>query len=201
LEKAGQAMNRLNTLFFLWDSNLSSPEHQAISSKIQPKLAAFGDEITQNSALFKRVEAVYAKRDGLSSEQTRLVWDSYTGFVRSGAKLKPSTKKRVAAINQELASLYDKFGNAVLADENTFITLGKDDVAGLPQSFVNAIGASAKARGIDGYIVKNTRSAMEPFLTFSTRRDLRERYGVPISCAGKIQEPIILSAILAVSWP
>jgi len=189
LEKAGQAMNRLNTLFFIWDSNLSSPEHQAISSKIQPKLAAFGDEITQNSALFKRVEAVYAKREGLNSEQSRLVWDSYTGFVRSGAKLKSAAKKSVAAINQELASLYDKFGNAVLADENTFITLGKDDVDGLPQSFVNAIGASAKSRGLDGYIIKNTRSAMEPFLTFSTRRDLREKVWRAYIMRGENQGP------------
>jgi peptidyl-dipeptidase Dcp len=178
LELSGLAMNRLATVYFIWDSNLSSPQLQDISSRIIPKLSAFGDELTQNVALFARLEAVYKARDGmgLTSEQNRLLEETYKNFVRAGAKQNKATKTKIAAINQKLSTLYDTFGNNQLADESTYIELSKADLDGLSDGFIAGLSEAAKAKGKDGlYLVKNTRSAMEPFTTFSTRRDLREK--------------------------
>lgn len=176
-ELAGQAFSRFATVYFIWDSNLSSPELQEISGKILPKFAAYGDEVVQNAALFKRFETLYNNRAklGLNGEQSRLLELTYKNFVRAGAKLSSKAKKRVAAINQRLSSLYDAFGNNQLADESTYIEITEADLDGLPESFKAGIKAAAKSKGKDGYLVKNTRSAMEPFTTFSTRRDLREK--------------------------
>jgi peptidyl-dipeptidase Dcp len=177
LEVSGMPLSRMATAYYVWDSNLSTPELQKISERITPKFAAFGDEISQNPELFSRIEAVYTKRETLelTSEQQRLLWLTYTGFVRSGAKLDAQGKKRVAAINQELATLFDKFGNNVLAEENTVIFITKFDLLGLPESFKAGLASTAKVMKKDGYAIKNTRSAVEPFLTFSERRDLREK--------------------------
>src|SRR5438445_7778284 len=145
-----------------------------------PKLAAFSDQITQNEPLFKRIEAVYnsADKKKLTPEQQRLVWLYYTNFVRSGAKLDEKAKARLSEINQQLAGLFTKFSQNVLFEEdNQFITLKSEaDLAGLPQSLRDAESASAVTRKQPGtWVIINTRSSVEPFLTYSDRRDLRDK--------------------------
>jgi len=125
------------------------------------------------------MSAVYAARakSALSAEQTRLVERVYDQYVRAGAKLDAGQKKRMGDINQELAVLFTDFGNKVLADEDTWIVIEKKaDLAGLPDSLVQSFGAAAKERKLEGkWAVVNTRSSVDPFLTFSSRRELREK--------------------------
>jgi peptidyl-dipeptidase Dcp len=180
LERAGRELTRAISIYNVYSSTMSTPEFQAIERDMAPKLAAFQDKINQNEKLFKRVEVVYQAREksGLTPEQQRLVWLDYTGFVRSGAKLDAAGKKRVADINERLATLYTSFQQNVLADESGYVTyLEKEaDLAGLPPSLVSAAAEAAESKGKKGqWAITNTRSSMEPFLTFSSRRDLREK--------------------------
>ena len=117
---------------------MNTPEFQAVETEMAPKLAAFRDRITQNAKLFERIAAVYDAREtaGLTPEQKRLAWLYYTDFVRAGAKLSPEAKKRVSEVNQRLASLFTKFSQNVLADENDYVLFleSETDLAGLPDS-------------------------------------------------------------------
>src|SRR6266436_958411 len=179
LERSGRTLDRVTTLYGVWGSTMAGPEFQAVQREMAPRLAAFNDKITQNEALFKRIEAVYnspAKKK-LNSEQQRLVWLDYTNFVRSGAKLNTADKARLSQINQQLAGLFTKFSQNVLAEEDgQFIALKTDaDLAGLPQSVRDAVAAAATTRKQEGWLISNTRSSVDPFLTYSDRRDLREK--------------------------
>ena len=123
---------------------------------------------------------MYEERDALAlgGEEKRLLWLYYTGFVRNGAKLGPDAKKRLADINQALAKLYTAFGQNLLAEESTQMVLldGEGDLAGLPDPLRVAAAQAAEGRGRKGkWAVVNTRSSVDPFLTYSTRRDLREK--------------------------
>ncbi len=180
LERSGRTLDRVTNIFGIHSSTLSTPEFQAVETEMAPRLAAFQDRITQNEPLFKRIAAVYQARDqaGLTPEQKRLCWLYHTNFVRAGAKLDAAAKKRVAEINERLASLFTSFTQNVLADETDYLTVidNQADLAGLPASLRSAAGAAAEARGHKGkWAVLNTRSSMEPFLTYSDRRDLREK--------------------------
>ncbi|MGA9659964.1 MAG: M3 family metallopeptidase, partial [Asticcacaulis sp.] len=162
----------------VWDSSLSSDAFQKVSAKLSPIRAAFGDEIQQNPLLFQRIETVYNNRAQfkLNPQQDRLLWKTYNGFVRNGAKLTEAQKKEVADINQRLATLFDNFSSNLKHDEAQAVFVTKDDLDGLPENFVASMAAKAKDLGRDGeYAIQNTRSAMEPFTTYSTRRDLREK--------------------------
>ncbi|MFY0570320.1 M3 family metallopeptidase [Archangium lansingense] len=180
LEDAGRTYDDVTTLYGIWGSSMNGPEFQAIQREMAPRLAAFSDEITQNEKLFQRIEAVYNSPDKakLTPEQQRLTWLRYTNFVRAGAKLDAGAKKRLVDINQRLASLYTSFSQNVLADEeNHAVVLESEaDLAGLPDSVRAGAAAGAESRGLKGkWAVTNTRSSMEPFLTYSARRELREK--------------------------
>lgn len=180
MERSGRTLDRVGSIFGVYSSTLSTPEFQAVETEMAPRLAAFQDQITQNEPLFKRIAAVYEARDtaNLTPEQKRLSWLYYTNFVRAGAKLDAAAKKRVAEINERLASLFTTFTQNVLADETDHLTVieNEADLAGLPASLRSAAAAAAEARGHQGkWVVLNTRSSMEPFLTYSDRRDLREK--------------------------
>jgi len=179
-ERAGRTITRIGTIYGVWGGLMSTAEFQAVERKMAPRLAAFSDEITQNTQLFRRIEAVYHSPDksNLSPEQQRLAWLYYTTFVRAGAKLDSTSKKRVAEINEKLAGLFTRFNQNVLADEsNIFLVVEREaDLAGLPQSVKDAAAEAASQKGHPGkWVITNTRSAMEPFLTLSSRRDLREK--------------------------
>jgi peptidyl-dipeptidase Dcp len=180
MERAGQTLDRVSTLYGVWGSTMAGPEFQAVQREMAPKLAAFNDQITQNELLFKRIEAVYnsPNKHKLTSEQQRLTWLYYTNFVRSGAQLKPEAKARLSQINQQLAGLYTKFSQNVLAEEtDQFIVLKSEaDLSGLPQSIRDAAAAAAVTKKQPGtWVLMNTRSSIDPFLTYSDRRDLREK--------------------------
>ncbi|HET6863324.1 MAG TPA: M3 family metallopeptidase, partial [Pyrinomonadaceae bacterium] len=179
LEEAGQELNRVSTLYGVWSSTMNGPEFQVVQREMAPRLAAFNDRITQNELLFKRIEAVYnsPSKNKLNPEQQRLTWLYYTNFVRSGARLAPEAKARLSEINQQLAGLYTKFSQNVLAEEtDQFIVLkSEDELAGLPQSIRDAAAAAATTKKQTGWVIMNTRSSIDPFLTYSDRRDLREK--------------------------
>ena len=174
LEKSGEDLGRIFSYWGIWSSNNSSPEFRAIQQEMAPKLSAFSSQITQNAALFARIEAVYndsAAMENLTAEEQRMVKLRYEGLVRDGAKLDDEKKKRYAEIDQRLAELYTKFSNNVLHDEENYNTvLGEQDLDGLPEAFVNSI---AKDDGT--WVIKNTRSSMDPFLKYSTNRALRQK--------------------------
>jgi len=178
LEVSGQSYNRVTSLYSVWDSNLSTAQFQTVSAKLSPQMAAFNDEISQNPELFERIEHVYNQRADykLSPSQDRLLWKSYRSLVRAGARLSAAQKKEVADLNQQLASLFDTFSKNLKHDEAQATFLKSEDLQGLPDSLVASARARAADMGRPGlFAIQNTRSAIEPFLTYSTRRDLRER--------------------------
>ncbi|MGA1384341.1 MAG: M3 family metallopeptidase, partial [Steroidobacteraceae bacterium] len=180
MERSGRALDRAATVYYIFGSTLSDEAVQQVERVIEPKMAAFRDSITQNEKLFRRIAAVYEKRQtsGLTAEEQRLTWLTYTNFVRAGAKLDAASKKRLAEINQSLAGLFTQFSQNLLADESERYTVleSEADLAGLPASLRAGFAADAERRGKSGkWIVANTRSSVEPFLTYSTRRDLREK--------------------------
>ncbi len=179
LEDAGRDLDRAQVYYRIWSGNVSSPEFREIQQEMAPKLAEFRTKIRQNKALFERIKSVYEgeEMESLRPDQQRLVWLVYDGFARNGATLEGEAKQRYAAITQRLAELYTKFSNNVLADEEGYVTyLTEDQLSGLPDSLVKAAAAAATERGHEGeYAITNTRSSMDPFLTYSKERDLREK--------------------------
>ncbi|MCB9654171.1 MAG: M3 family metallopeptidase [Deltaproteobacteria bacterium] len=179
LELAGRHQERAEVLFGVMTGNLNTPEVQAVDEAWAPKITAAYDDIVFNEKLFARIAAVYEARAsaGLTPEQQRLVERRYEQAVRRGAKLSAEGKAELGRINQALSSLFTEFGNKVLADENTWVVLdGSKDLAGLPEALRASYKTAADERGLSGkWVVVNTRSSVDPFLTFSSRRDLRER--------------------------
>ena len=179
MERAGASFDRVTTVYGVFASTMNTPEFQAVERAMAPKLAAFADRITQNEKLFARVAAVYEARDAanLTPEQKRLAWLAHTTFVRSGAKLDTVAKQRLSEINQRLATLFTTFSQNILADETDHLLVldQEGNLAGLPAAARSGAAAAAAARGHAGkWAVLNTRSSVEPFLTYSERRDLRE---------------------------
>lgn len=180
LEGCGRTLERVLTIYHIYSGSLSDAAMQEVEREMEPKLAAFHDAITQNTALFARIAAVYATRErsGLMPEQQRLTWVQYQEFARAGAQLDATAKARLSEINQSLATLFTEFSQRILKDESdTYVVLHEaGDLAGLPESEQAAAAAEAGDRGLKNkWVIANTRSSVEPFLTYSTRRDLRER--------------------------
>ncbi len=180
LEKTGLALKRVQAIYDIWKSNMSTPELEAVQTEMEPKLAAYNDSIYQNIQLFKRIETVYnsPEKQKLNTEQQRLAWRYYTNFVLAGAKLDESSKAKVAAINQKLAGLFSKFSQHQLADEgDKYLEITNEkDLDGLPDDFKSAAAEDGVSKNKKGtWIVANTRSSIEPFLTYSTNRGLREK--------------------------
>ena len=180
LERSGQTLSRVGTIYGVWGATMASPEYQVVQREMAPRLAAFNDQITQNAALFKRIETIYNSpaKAKLTPEEQRVTWLYFTNFVRSGARLDAKAKDHLSRINQQLAGLYTKFSQNVLAEEtDQFLVLkSEDELAGLPQSLRDAAAAAAETKKQPGtWVIMNTRSSIDPFLTYSDRRDLREK--------------------------
>jgi peptidyl-dipeptidase Dcp len=178
-QDSGRTLNRVGALFGVFTSTMNDAAMQKVEAETTPKLAAFGDEIIQNEQLFARIKAVYDAREtsNLTPEQKRLTWVTYNYFARQGAALDAAKKARLGQINQALASLYTKFSQNELADEEGYtLELAEGDLAGLPDSVKAGAAAAAEEKGLKGkWLITNTRSSMEPFLVYSDRRDLREK--------------------------
>ena len=180
LERSGRTLDRVQTIYGVFGSTMNGPEFQVVQREMAPRLAAFADQIIQNEALFKRIETVYNSpaKARLTPEQQRLTWFYYTNFVRAGARLGSDAKARLSEINQKLAGLFTRFSQNILAEEtDQFIVLKSDaDLAGLPQSVRDAAAAAATTKKQPGaWVIMNTRSSIDPFLTYSDRRELREK--------------------------
>ena len=178
MEAAGQDMNRVMPVWGIYSSNLSTPEFREVEQEMAPKLAEYYSAINQNTRLFERVRAINEGEEfaQLRSDQQRLVWQIYDGFASNGATLEGVEKERYAAINQQLAELQTQFSSRVLADEESYVTLlSEDQLGGLPDSVITAAAQAAADNGQAGqWAITNTRSSMDPFLTYSDERDLRE---------------------------
>ena len=177
LERSGQSFNRANAIYDIWSSSMNTGDFQAVEREMVPKIAAFYDAITQNGELFARIEAIYRTSPQPTPERERLCWHYYTSFVRAGAKLDGVAKRRVGAINERLAALYASFSQNLLADEagHALIITDASELAGLPRAQRAAAASAAASLGRPGeWAILNTRSAMDPFLTYAMRRDLRE---------------------------
>lgn len=179
MERSGEALNRVFSYWGIWSSNMSSPEFREIQAEMAPRLSAFFSQITQNQDLFARVRAVYEGEEmaTLRDDQRRVVELTYDSFARNGATLEGEAAERYAEIQQRLAELHTQFGNNVLHDEENYVTyLSEDQLSGLPRGFIDAAASAAEARDHAGeYAITNTRSSMDPFLTFSDERELREQ--------------------------
>ncbi|OFC69659.1 M3 family metallopeptidase [Alteromonas confluentis] len=179
MERAGSALSRVFKYYGIFSSNKSSPEFRAVRTEMSPELSAYSTKITQNEALFERVKAVYESEElqSMGEEEKRVVSNVYNGFARNGATLDAEGKARYAEISKELAGLYNKFSSNVLHDEENYVTyITEDQLGGLPDSFIKGAATAAKERGHEGeYAITNTRSSMDPFLTYSTNRELREK--------------------------
>ncbi|WP_244238023.1 M3 family metallopeptidase [Corallococcus terminator] len=179
LEDAGRAFTQVHEVYNAWSSVMNTPDFQAVEREMAPRLAAFWDEAPQNPVLFQRIQAVQASPEASkwTPEQRRLVWVTYQGFVRSGALLEEAGRKRLAETNQRLATLYTTFAQNVLADEARSVLLDCEaDLGGLPESMRRALATEAASQGKQGRCaVANTRSAVADFLTYSDRRELREK--------------------------
>lgn len=180
MERTGAKLDRVATIYYIWSSNMNTPEFAAVEREMAPKFAALSDKITQNEALFKRIETIYNSEEKLklSAEQQRLVWLRYTNFVRAGAKLATKEKTRLSAINQQLAQHFTKFSQNLLRDENDvyLVLKNESDLAGMSQSYRDAAKAAAESKKIsNAWMIANTRSSTDPFLTYADRRDLREK--------------------------
>ena len=180
LEIAGDELSRVSALFWNKAGAHTNPEIQALERDVAPKMSRHYSKIGMNEALFKRINTLWENRDtlGLTGEELRVLERHWKGFVRAGAKLAKPHQERLAAINEELAGLGAKFGQNVLADEKSWkLFLSTDDeLAGIPEFLRDAMAGAAREHGEDGkFAVTLSRSIIEPFLTFSERRDLREQ--------------------------
>ena len=180
LECAGHDLEQVNQVFWTLASAHTNKGLQAIERDISPILARHSSAIYMNSALFERVEQVWANRDhaGLSAEQLRVLDLTRRAFIRSGAQLGAEQKTRLADIIAQLASLGTQFSQNVLHDESSFYLPleSEEDLAGLSQSQIESAAQAAKERNLSARaIITLARSSIEPFLQFSSRRDLRQK--------------------------
>ena len=178
LERSGRALERVGSVFFNLTGSTTSPELQAIERAVAPQLARHSSAISLNADLWARLSAIDPVAEGLDAEQARVLDRTRTRFRRAGADLAPEAKARIAEIATRLAELGTQFGQNLLADENGFVLPldGEDDLAGLPPFLRDATAAAAAERGgTHSHVVTLSRSLIEPFLVFSTRRDLRAR--------------------------
>lgn len=179
MQKAGDRLDRVGSIFGVYTSNLSTPEVQALNKEWSPKLSAASDEITLDPKLFARIETLYNNRAGLGLDavQLRLLERTYEARVRNGAKLDPAQKQQLSGYNQQLASLFSDFNAKLLADEGSFTQASEAEMAGVPADIKAAAAAVAKEKGLPAgtYAIRNTRSAFEPVLTFGTNRALRQK--------------------------
>jgi peptidyl-dipeptidase Dcp len=176
LQRSGRALARIGNVFGNLTASLGGEALEELDRELSPQLAQHGMKVALDPALFARVATLHARRDalGLEEDQLRLLDRTHLGFIRSGAALAPAEKARMSEISERLAVLHTAFGQNVLHDEKAWhLPLAETDLDGLPD-FLRAGAAQAAAeRGIPGYAITLSRSLIEPFLTFSARRDLR----------------------------
>ena len=178
LETADALLNKVLGLFYNVAGADSTDKREELQREFSPRLAAYGSEITNNTALFARIEQLWQARDtlNLTDEQARVLMLTRRGFVRAGAQLRGAKAEELTAIKERLAVLSTQFTQNLLADERGwFMELSGDDLEGLPDFVITSAKSAAEEKGIDGYVITTSRSLIVPFLQFSPRRALREK--------------------------
>ncbi|MES1157109.1 MAG: M3 family metallopeptidase [Alphaproteobacteria bacterium] len=180
LERSGSALTRVSGVFFNLTSSDGTPELQAVQNDVTPILSRHQSEVLLNQALYARIDAIYQQRAhlGLDPEQMRLLERTHLNFVRAGAALSADQRARLTDIGEQLSTLTTKFDQNELADTAawTLVLHGEADMAGLPQAQRDAALQAGHDTGHEGeYVITLQRSSVEPFLQYSTRRDLREQ--------------------------
>ena len=186
MERSGELLDKVNAVFFNLSGSATNKKLQEIEKEISPKLSQHYDSISLNPYIFKKVSLLWEDVDNLnlSQEERKILEETYKRFIRSGALLKGLDKDRYADINQEISKLSVQFSQNLLAETNNFeIILSRDDLKGLPEDIVNLAKEEADnkfkktsdKKYANKYIFTSHRSSMYPFLTYSERRDLREK--------------------------
>ena len=190
LERSGKLLGKVQRVFSNLASSNTNPKLQELQRDLSPMLSAHYDKIVLNEDLFNRVEEIWNNRESidLNKEQQKLLKDTRKQFVRSGALLDDSQKDQITKINSKISELSTEFGQNLLAETNGFeLILNKSDLDGLSDGVVSAAyelatqnmdntdSEEAKEKYKDKYVFTPHRTSMYPFLTESTRRDLREK--------------------------
>ena len=186
MERSGELLDKVNAVFFNLSGSATNKKLQEIEKEISPKLSQHYDSISLNPYIFKKVSLLWEDVDNLnlSKEERKILEETYKRFIRSGALLEGLDKDRYADINQEISKLSVQFSQNLLAETNNFeIILSRDDLKGLPEDIVNLAKEEADnkfkktsdKKYANKYIFTSHRSSMYPFLTYSERRDLREK--------------------------
>ena len=179
LERAGALLNRITPILFNLNSSDTTPELQAAAREVSPLLTNFGNDISLNPELFRRVKAVYDNRESLelNAEEQILLDRKYKGFVRGGAALSDEDKEKFRAVTVELSTLSLQFEENLLAETNDFTLhlTSEDELSGLPDGVREAAAALAKERGMEGWLFTLHAPSYVPFMQYADRRDLREK--------------------------
>ena len=178
LDYSGEELDRLSSIFFNLNSAETNDEIQKIAQEVSPLLSEFGNDITLNEALFKRVKAVYDSKStlDLTTEQATLLDKRYKGFSRNGANLTEDKKTKLRAIDKELSQLKLKFGEHILAETNAYELhlTNEDDLSGLPEGAKEAAKQLAESKDKDGWLITLDYPSYIPFMTYADNRTLRE---------------------------
>jgi peptidyl-dipeptidase Dcp len=179
LEASGRALTRVSNVFHVLVGAHSNDALLAIEREIAPRIASHWNKIHTDEALFRRIDALAQRADALAltAEEKRVLERYHVTFSRAGAGLDPAAKRRLAKIIERLAGLGTAFSQNLLADEQSYVMSLHDEaeLAGLPNFMREAMKSEAQERGLDGYSLTLSRSSVEAFLQFSSRRDLREK--------------------------
>jgi peptidyl-dipeptidase Dcp len=176
MEQAEGTLDRVAGVFYNLAGADSTPAREALQRDLAPKMSAFASEVTNNKALFARVQAVWDAREGLGTEQLRVLTLYRQMFIRSGAQLEGDEAARLTAVKARLAVLGTAFSQNLLADERAwFMEVAEDDLVGLPDFVVASARAAGLEKGVSGPVITLNRSLIVPFLQFSPKRDLRQR--------------------------
>ncbi|MDO1513558.1 M3 family metallopeptidase [Maribacter confluentis] len=189
LEFAGQQLDRISSVFFNLNSAETNEEIQKIAQEISPLLSEFGNDITLNKALFKRVKAVYDQKENLdlTVEQHTLLDKKYKSFSRNGANLSEDKKKRLREIDAKLAKLKLTFGENVLAETNKYQLhlTNEADVEGLPEGEKEAAAQLAISKGKkDGWMITLDYPSYIPFMKYAKNRELRKKLSLAFGSKG-----------------
>lgn len=179
MEQSGRLLARTSSTFFNLSSADAKPEIQEIEEAVSPKLTKFNSETYLNQKLFARVDKLYKSRNTLklNPEQARLLEETHRSFLRAGAALPAESRQRIAAINEALSKAGVKFGQNLIADQKAGdVFLSEAEVAGLSPEAMKSAATAAETAGRRGeYLVRATRSSVEPFLFSASNRSAREK--------------------------
>ncbi len=188
LEFSGQQLDRVTSIFFNLNSAETNDDLQKIAQDISPILTEFGNDITLNEALFKKVKHVYDNKDrfNLNTEQSTLLDKKYKSFSRNGANLSEDKKQQLRAIDKQLASLKLKFGENILAETNAFEMLitNEADLSGLPEGAIEAAKQLAESKNKDGWLITLDYPSYIPFMTYADNRALRKKLAIAFGAKG-----------------